>query len=155
MGAAFYQGATFFCGLCRPERPPYEDYPLIQSLAPTDDEAWQATLDTLQLAGVDVVYIDGGLVSPERLSGVAERGMLALTSQPVEGASNLALVLLYDPVSPLQQHWDDVLTGLIGGEEALPFLLLPGAEELISTGRLNLIRQTADDLELGFIGIVE
>lgn len=155
MGAAFYQGSTFYCGLCRPERPPYEDYPLVLPIDPEAPAAWEGALDTLRLAGVDVLYLQGRHANEANLAAITDQGMMAITSTEIAGEGNLALILRYDAVLPLQQRWNAVLAGPIGGVEPLPFLLQPGGEDLVSTGRLNFIQQTGEDLTQGFIGLVE
>jgi len=153
LGPAFRQGAQYYCGLCRPERPPYEDYPLQISLDPDDASSWQRVIDTMITASIDVVYYEPGVLGEGQGQELLDEGMLLITSEADVGAWSPSLLIVFDPAGFLEENWSAFRAGELEGAYRLPILLRRGEDGAISSGRRNALEELRQDLEDGYIGI--
>ena len=152
---AYYQGGKFFCGLCRPERPPYEDYPLILNLEPGDENSWQRVSEVLRSAGIDVVYLEPDILGPDEVADLEAAGVQWIGSELDNYPGNPALLITFNPASVLEEHWEELILSPQGGDLPLPLIIVVVLESEVSPGRYAIIREAGDDLEDGFIGIEE
>jgi len=154
MGTAFQQGAQFYCGLCRPERPPYEEYPLHIGLIPGDEASWGRVLDLLTGAAVDIVYLHPGILTPEQTADLLNRGILLIGADVNGNDAGHVMDMYFDPARFLETNWDSVSdASLQGGFFNLPITISVWDDEAVSTGRLDSILELRDALEEGYIGI--
>ncbi|MBN2556110.1 MAG: hypothetical protein JXA97_09260 [Anaerolineales bacterium] len=150
---AYYQGGKFFCGLCRPERPPYEDYPLLLNLDPGDESSWQRVSEIIRTAGIDVIYIEPGTLDPDKIAYLEDAGVQWIGSELENYPGSPALLIAFDPASVLEEHWEELMLRPQGGVLPLPLIVVGVREDEVSPGRYAVIRAIGDDLENGFIGI--
>lgn len=153
MGTAFQQGAQFYCGLCRPERPPYEEYPLNIGILPGDEASWGRVLDLLAGAAVDIAYLQPGILTPDQASELANRGILLIGSDAHGNTAGHAMDVYFDPVQFLQANWDSFGSGSLVGAFSMPITITVWDDEAVSPGRLDSMLQIRDDLEEGYIAI--
>ena len=151
----FIIGAEFFCGLCKSDYPPYVDYPLTETIASgSGSNAFEGVVETLVSSGIEVLYLQGELVSPEFLMILSEVGIKVVSDSPPDmSRNNWVGTVAPDPVSALPDVWEEMLTGSGGRQVAAPIQLLDNDAGLASEGRLILFYEMAADLEAGLVSI--
>jgi len=150
---AFVIGAEFFCGLCKPQYPPYNDFPQTETVSPDSGiNAFQSVVDTLVSSGIEVLYLQGALVSPESLTYLSDRGVKVISDSPPDmPRDNWVGTVSPDPASALPIVWEEVLAGSSGVQVPAPIALYDTDAGLVSEGRLRLFNDMAADLEAGLI----
>lgn len=151
---AFANGATFFCGLCRPGPPPYPGYPLDYSLPlPTDPQAVQAMLTQIKQDGVEIVFIQQGLDEAEVVDGLSQQGVRIIgvaESNPGESQGWIASIE-GDASAAVTSVWPSLLDGQSGGELKLPLRVDVYDAGKLTPGRFGLLQTIVDDIEAGLI----
>ncbi len=142
-GRAFLNGATFYCGLCRPTVPPFKAYPV--ALPPAADAA------TLQAEGIRTVYAIGDdAATLERLAGQGI-DLIGDVAPPDSVKARWIATVVADPDPALREIWQSLLEGR--GGKSLP--LQPGLVEIrpgaVSPGRMRLVQDTSAGLADGQI----
>lgn len=150
---AFVIGAEFFCGICRPSYPPYNDFPYWDFLAPGSAvDGFQTTVDNLTAYGVEVLYLQGDLVSTELLSYLGQTEMKIISDAPPDMArNNWVGTITLDYGAALTDLWEELLSGAAGEQIPTPFVLWDTEAGLVSEGRLRLFEEMAGDLNAGLI----
>ncbi len=150
---AFILGAEFFCGVCNPLYPPYNNFPQTEALSMANpQDGFQTAVDTLKLGGVEVLYIPGELASSEILDYVDEQGMIVVgDAGPAMPHQNWAGTVTLNPSDALKEIWQDLLTGASGTQVPGTITLTNRNAGLISDGRLRLFEETTADLAAGLI----
>ena len=151
---AFSNGAVFFCGLCRPAYPPFNQYPVVAELASGAGQAeQQAAADVLIASAVKTVYVFPGAGDAFLLQYLAQSG-IALIGGPApapEIQAQWAASIRSDLEAALRQAWPDLLAGK-GGFSLQPALVLENVNEsLLSLGRQRLVNKIKADLELDYV----
>lgn len=73
---SFVAGARFFCGICRPQYPPYGNFPEVHFITSGNGpQGYQPVVDNFVITGIDIVYVHGDLASVELLTYLAERNI--------------------------------------------------------------------------------
>jgi hypothetical protein len=140
---AFLNGATYYCGLCRPSVPPFKSYPA--ELQPVPDAA------SLQADGFRTVYVVGA--DTATLVRLAELGidLIGEVAAPESAKARWLGTVIADPDPALKEIWPGLLEGQ--GGRSLPLQptlvdLRPGA---VSLGRMRLLQYTSAALADGQI----
>jgi hypothetical protein len=140
---AFLNGATYYCGLCRPSIPPFKSYPA--SLPPVPDAA------SLQADGIRTVYVVG--TDTAMLVQLAGLGvdLIGDVAAPEPAKARWLGTVVADPDPALREIWPGLLEGQ--GGRSLPLRptlvdLRPGA---VSLGRMRLLQDTSAALANGQI----
>jgi hypothetical protein len=153
MTDAFVIGAEFFCGVCNPLYPPYQNFPQWELLSiETAENGFQAAVDTLILNGVEVLYVQGQLASPEMLTYLSDNSVKVVgDTAPDTIRNNWVGTVTPDPGPPLIDLWPDLLAGVGGVQHPSAITLRDTGAGLISEGRLRLFEEMADKLEAGLV----
>lgn len=151
----FVNGATYFCGMCNPQYPPFYDYPMYLELpAGAAPGEWQAVAQYLIGHMAGTVFVFPGAADDESLGMMAEVGIHFIGLEP--------------PRADLQDYWvvslrstdalpvaESLLPALLKGESQgavlLPLELTNANDNLFSPGRQRLAREVMNDLLAGFI----
>jgi hypothetical protein len=151
---AFINGAVFFCGLCRPAYPPFNQYPLYAELpagaSPADQ---QAAAGVLLGGAVKTVYVAPGAGDLSLLQYLAQAGinLIAGVAPPDELGSQWVATLRTDLAAALRQAWPDLMAGKGGLDFEPPLVIENINESLLSVGRQRLVEKTLSDLEIDYI----
>jgi hypothetical protein len=148
---AFTNGAVFFCGLCRPPFPPFQQYPLTATIS-GGPENWQAAVDGLLAEGAELytIYVAPGAESEALFKFLAEKKINIISTQPApQGLSDRWLVSLIqaDSATSLKTMW----ASLISPDPATP--IFPSSifqnvnHAIFSSGRQKLALNMLSDLE--------
>ncbi len=150
---AFVIGAEFFCGICRPSYPPYNSFPYWDFLSPGSSvNGFQSIVDNLVLYGVEVLYLQGDLVSSELLSYLAEVGIKVVSDSPPDLArNNWVGTVEPNPSAVLSEIWEDILGDAEGVLIPAPVTLMDMEAGLVSEGRLRLFEEMAAALDAGLV----
>lgn len=151
---AFTNGAVFFCGLCRPPIPPFEQYPLTATIPTSAD--WQSALDSLLAKGAELqtVYVAPGAESEALFNALSQNGLRVISTQPApQGLSEHWIVSLIPtyPVAILKSMW----SSLISADAATPVFPVSLFQNVNSAyftiGRQRLAQELLLDLESGAV----
>ena len=111
---AFINGVHYFCGICNPEFPPYEPYPLYAEVTPGGGEAEaQQAADALISRSVDMIHVAPALQSEALYQYLAERSIRIIgTDAPPAGLeTNWVASVISFPEMTLSNMLDSVLSG--------------------------------------------
>lgn len=153
MTDAFVVGVEFFCGVCNPLYPPFQNFPQWE-LLPVESAAdgFQPAVDTLVINGVEVLYVQGSLASPELLTYLVDRNIKVVSDEvPDTLRNNWVGTVTTDPGPALIEIWPDLLAGSGGVQVPSAIALTDTNAGLISEGRLRLFEEMADELEAGLV----
>jgi hypothetical protein len=119
---AFLNGVHYFCGICNPEFPPYEPYPLYAEVPTGGGEAAiQQAADDLVGRAVDMVHVAPALQSVSIYQYLAQRGVRIVgTDAPPAGLeSNWVASIIPTPEMEFASVLDSALNGLSLGKIAI------------------------------------
>jgi hypothetical protein len=150
---AFVVGAEFFCGVCNPLYPPYENYPQWERLSPENAaEGFQPAVDALIIKGVEVLYIQNELATPEMLTYLADKAVKIVGDGAPDAVRNNWLgTVTTDPGPALIELWPDLLAGTGGAQLPSVMTLTDKDAGLVSEGRLRMFDEMANALETGMV----
>ncbi len=152
---SFVVGVRFFCGICQPKYPPYNSFPQWQTL-PVENAAngFQTTVDVLVNSGVEILYIQGELLSPEILDYLSGVNIKIISDGHPESISdNWAGTLQLDPAPGLKNIWSNVVDGTGGRQEPASIVLTDLDAGLVSEGRYQMFEEMLSDLDAGIISV--
>jgi hypothetical protein len=146
---AFRNGAEYYCGLCRPERPPFEDYPLSLPYDPASGSA----SSTLSGTGVQTVFVPATLSDAQTLTDLVNSGLTLLGTipPPAELRQSWAASFQPSPVTAIEAAWSSITGTSPPGSVTMPITVRDVNPDLLSPGRLRLVVRTQIDLGLGLI----
>lgn len=153
MADTFAIGAEFFCGVCNPLYPPFQNFPQWEFLSKENaGEGFQPVVDTFIVNGVEVLYIQNDLASPAMLTYLAGNSVkLVGDGTPDTVRDNWVGTVTRDPGPGLVELWPDLLAGVDGVQVPSAIALINTEAGLISEGRLRMFEEMADDLEAGLV----
>ena len=159
-GKAFLNGGVYFCGLCRPVRPPYYDslgqligYPTSVELPSEAGEQQQSEIvQRLVDLGVKTVYLTPRSDTDSLVSALSAAGIWIIASgTKKEGADHWAATLSMDLSSTIVQIWPKLLSGEAQGQLPLSLSITDVDSGLFTPGKQQLASKILKDLETGFI----
>jgi hypothetical protein len=152
---SYVAGARFFCGLCQPLFPPYNSFPQWETLPVASREnGFTPTVDRFAIMGVEVVYVQGELLSPELLTYLDAEGMKVVSDRaPDVVRGNWIGTIAADPSLALETLWPDLQTGAPGRQVASELVLIDREMGLVSEGRYRLFADTVADLQAGLVSV--
>jgi len=150
---AYIIGARFYCGLCQPKYPPYGTFPKWESLAVgSDSGAWQPLVDALVNSGVEILYLQAPVLSPELLTYLADQGIKIVSDGlPDMLRAQWVATLTLDPSASLAAIWPDLMSGVGGHQMPLSVDLVDLENGWVSEGRYRLFEEMVADLEAGLV----
>lgn len=153
----FINGATYFCGLCRPVYPPFPPagYPLSIDL-PSGAGAvdWQATANHFVSWGIQTVFVDPVLADEQAIRTLAAAGMdIIMFGPPPESLRDnwVASIDYQSPIEAVKTLWTLLLDGKGGQTVDLPIELVAANPEKLSPGRQRLVEKMWSELIAGQI----
>jgi len=146
-------GAEFFCGVCNPLHPPYNDFPYWQTLSIEDSSSgFEPVIDSLVNYGVEVIFIPKVLTSSELLSYVASLGMKVISDgYPDLARNNWVGTVTLDLGAALVDLWPSLITNPEGVQIPGAIILTNTDAGLVSEGRRRLFDEMAADLQAGLV----
>jgi len=153
MTDAFIIGVEFFCGVCNPLYPPFQNFPQWE-LMPLEnaENGFQPAVDTLVINAVEILYLQGQLASPQMLTYLSDNNIKVVGDEtPDTIRNNWVGTVTADPGPALIELWPDLLAGGGGTQAPSAIILRDTGAGLISEGRLRLFEEMADKLEAGLV----
>jgi hypothetical protein len=150
----FLNGVRFFCGLCQPVFPPFENYPLFVEIpsVPSQD-SWKIAADTLVAKSVQTVYIHGSVQSKALFDYLSQANVNIIGSKPSGDPLTRTWIasVSIDLGEVIETHWPNLLTGQGGETDDWSLIIGHVNKELVSPGRLRLANAMIDDLQAGIV----
>ena len=150
----FANGAIFYCGLCRPAYPPFNQYPMVVELPANANQDQQiAAADTLINSAVQTVFVAPGAGGGALIEYLAEAGVNLIGGDlpPVQVQDRWVVTIQTDLFDAIEQNWEALLNGESGFSMDSPLVLTDINEALFSPGRQKLVDKIMADLLAGFI----
>ena len=150
----FFNGATYYCGLCRSAYPPFYPYPLYVELPAQASQAeQQAAADYMIDHAAKTVYVYPGAGDEALLEYLAQKGVnLIGGANPPQAAESLWVASIQpDLLKAVRDLWPRLLKGEPGASVDVPLAITNANPALFSPGRQRLAQTTLDDLLAGFI----
>lgn len=151
LAESFVVGARFFCGLCQPLFPPYNPFPQWASLpSSAQDDEFLPVVNQFSSIGVEIMYVQGELISPELLAYLDELGMKVVSDRaPDILRSNWVGTITADPAPALAALWPDLLMAAPGQGMPSAIVLTDREMGLVSEGRYRLFEAMVAELQAG------
>jgi hypothetical protein len=152
---SFVVGARYFCGICQPIFPPYNPFPQWQALSSgIAQDGFRTVIDSYDNIGVEVIYIQGELVSPERLAYLEEVGMKVVSDRSSDVVSNNWIgTLAMNLVPSLEALWPDLLGGMPGRLVPAAVTLRDTESGLMTAGRYRLFEAMVVNVQTGMVSV--
>ncbi len=156
---AFVQGGQYFCGLCRPEFPPYFAYPVSIPFDPSSPQGLSIGLAEAAEKTLKLIMLDE--ISAEKIAETAPDQpyqFLGLAGPPEKLRSVWVATLRPAPELALEEYWAMILQGAPGEQIHTPIGIEDVDPSLLTQGKLRLVEEIRDDLVAGYIqpvGLVE
>lgn len=146
----FLNGLTYFCGLCRPSYPPYQQYPLAADLS----NGVQAALQSLTAGFVETIFLAPGVDPAGLVDELTQSGARLIGSgpPPVELQSRWVATVRADAGLAVRELWPQLMSGQGGLVLPLPIAVDAYDESILTPGRLGMVeRFLQEDLLPGYI----
>ena len=153
---SFMVGAEFYCGVCNPLHPPYNDFPYWQMLSVENlTSGFEPVIDSLVNYGVEVFFIPDVLVSSELLSYVASFGLKVVSDgEPDMARNNWVGTVTVNKGEALIELWPQIISKSEGVKVPGGILLTDTDAGQVSEGRSRLFDEMAADLQAGLVSPV-
>lgn len=153
---SFMVGAEFFCGVCNPLHPPYNDFPYWQMLSVENvSSGFEPVIENFVNYGVEVLFVPVELASSELLSYAGSFGLKVVSNgEPDIARNNWVGTVMVDMGQALVDLWPRLLSNSKGVQVPGRILLTNTDAGLISEGRQRLFYDMISDLQSGLISPV-
>lgn len=155
LARAFSEGVTYFCGLCRPASPPFEEYPIIVTLGSEADDAQIAAISQdLANRGVSFVYLTEVSRMGKLSQALADQGIRVLANETPDALQPgaLAAVIRPDLDRAVKEALEPALEGEVDRTLIAPIAIDPNPN-IVSSARLRLVQSVLEDLRQGYIAV--
>lgn len=152
--SAFYNGRTYYCGLCRTFYLTEVAYPTFVEVPADEDPKNYGGYANLLIndRDVDTLYIYPSLANDDLLSYVGTQGVLLIgTSMPVPRPGGWVMTIRPDTIKAIQTAWPNLIAGQGGINVQSPLGIADVDPTLLSSARLRLVQETLDGLLAGRI----
>ncbi|HET7143845.1 MAG TPA: hypothetical protein VFI68_07510 [Anaerolineales bacterium] len=152
--SAFYNGRTYYCGLCRPFYWAEVTYPTYVEVPADEDPKNYGGYANLLIndRDVDTLYIYPSLANDDLLSYVGTQGVLLIgTSMPVPRPGGWVMTIRPDTIKAIQTAWPNLIAGQGGINVQSPLGIADVDSTLLTPGKLRLVQETLDGLLAGRI----
>ncbi len=149
----FLNGVIFYCGLCRPNYPPFNSYPQSQFVASAEPAPVLASVQAMVDLGVSTIYLAPELNQPEIFEVLEGTEARFIGPASPDNPTDLGWIASIAPdfESGIEQAWNEWLDGDVQ-DVIEPSLSIYGVdEEILSPGKLAHIEEVIDDLASGRI----
>jgi hypothetical protein len=150
----FFNGATYYCGLCRSAYPPFYEYPLYVDLPAQASQAeQQAAADYMVDHAAKTVYVFPGAGDDTLLEYLAQKGvnLIGGVTPPQAAQSQWVASIQPDLLKAVKDLWPKLIKGESGSTIDVPLGMTNVNPALFSPGRQHLAQVTLDDLQADFI----
>lgn len=150
----FLNGVIYYCGLCRPSFPPFQQYPLYADVpSSTGQIDWRAAADNLISRAVQTVFVAPTANDPDLLDYLVQAGVniIGVSAPTNKAQARWVASVQSDLAKGIQDLWPVLLKGQSGGEQATPLVITNVNPQLLSPGRQVWIQETLADLVAGRI----
>jgi hypothetical protein len=150
----FFNGDTYYCGLCRSAYPPFYEYPLYVDLPAQASQAeQQAAADYMIDHAAKTVYVFPGAGDDTLLEYLAQKGvnLIGGVTPPQAAQSQWVASIQPDLLKGVKDLWPRLLKGESGSSVDVPLAITNVNPALFSPGRQRLAQDTLDDLLADFI----
>ena len=149
---AFIHGGIYFCGLCRPQHPPFYAYPTSLSLSDISETAVASVFETGVEMGLHSIWVPESVISMlDRLQIPSQIAVMGVAKPVGFPEAQWIASVRPAPDERLAEVWDAISTGEPGEQLAIPILVADENDTYISPGKMRLIEITRDELVRGFI----
>ncbi len=152
--AAFVNGRTFYCGLCRTFYYTQVTYPTYVEVPGDEDPKNYGGYANLLIndKDVDTLYVYPSLANDDLLSYIGTQGVQLIgTSMPVPRPGGWVMTIRPDTIKAIQTAWPNLIAGQGGVNVQSPLGLADVDPDLLTPGRLRLVQETLDSLLAGRI----
>ena len=148
---AFLNGASFFCGLCKPAYPPFVTYPTAASAASPQD--WNAAADALLAKAVQTVYVFPGLATPELYAYLVKANVQLIGggTPPDDARASWIATIHASAGEGLRQLWPDLVAGKGGRTLPMALTLADTSAGFLPGARQRLVQEVLQNLLAGQI----
>jgi hypothetical protein len=153
-GLGFQNGVVYFCGLCRPNDPPFVEYPVVVQLPSQASQTdWQAGVQSLVSKSVKTVYVFPGAGDEAMLAALDEAGMHIIGgASPTSSLQAVWIASLQADLLPsLENAWPQIVTGKGSLQLQSDLVITDINADLFSPGRQDLVKKIMADLLSGAI----
>ncbi len=154
---AFLVGVQYYCGLCRPNYPPFFEYPLYIQLDSTASQAeWQTAADFLIRRGVETVYLVPGAGDESLRRYLAQAGTQLIGGEiPLEDVrANWVATFGFSVLDAFYEFWPQFAAGAAGQSVLVPLSLSEVNPDLLSPGKQRVVEEVMADVAAGYIETV-
>ncbi len=152
--AAYANGMSYFCGLCKPFYYLPYGFPQFQDI-PTDEikSRYPAYADILIVQHkVNMVYLYPGVVVKDLTDYLSQTGTYMIGAEtPNPKPGTWVMTIRPDAVKAIDKAWPDLVAGKGGQNVQSPLGLTDLDPGVVTPGKQRLIQQVLDDLLLGRI----
>jgi len=149
---AFVNGGIYFCGLCRPQHPPYVAYPAALAMPDLSGQAASATLAAAETIDLQTLWLPAQVMpyfdTLTLLGGMRFIGPEA----PAEGLVDRWIATVRPaPEQALAEAWSAIRAGDQGAEIPIPLILEDVDSTLLTPGKLAHIEEIRAAVTAGLI----
>lgn len=155
---SFITGVRYFCGLCKPNYPPFISqpyYPLTAEVtSPTDPADWQTAVDSLLNLAVTAIFVQPEISSVDLMTYLASKNITVIGVEGqagLETAAKVVGVLGSDLLTSVESAVSGILAGEDIGSSTGSLELRQVNSDLMSDGRHILFERIREDLLNGLI----
>ncbi|MCE9645601.1 MAG: hypothetical protein K8S20_06340 [Chloroflexi bacterium] len=152
--AAFVNGRTYYCGLCRTFYFTQTTYPTFVEIPASEDPKNYGGYANLLIndRDVDTLYIYPSLANDDLLSYIGTQGVLLIgTAMPVPRPGGWVMTIRPDTIKAIQTAWPNLIAGQGGVNVQSPLGIADVDSTLLTPGKLRLVQETLDGLLAGRI----
>jgi hypothetical protein len=160
--AAFRNGMTFYCGLCRPVFFPtfclvenlQSCYPQYIEIPPDEDPSrYGPYADYLILQrNVETIFVYSAVAEPDLLSYIGTTGVWLIgAATPEKRPAGWVMTIQPDVIKAIQNAWPQLTAGQGGLTVQSPLGLNDIDPSLLPPGKQRLVQETLDGLQSGLI----
>jgi len=152
--AAFVNGRTYYCGLCRTFYLTAVSYPTFVEIPADEDRKNYGGYANLLINDkhVDTLYIYPSLANDDFLSYVGTQGVMLIgTSMPTPRPGGWVMTIRPDTIKAIQTAWPNLMAGQGGINVQSPLGIADVDPTLLTPGKLRLVQETLDGLLAGRI----
>jgi hypothetical protein len=152
--AAFVNGRTFYCGLCRTFYLTNFSYPTFVEIPADEDPKNYGGYANLLIndRDVDTLYIYPSIANDDLLTYIGTQGVLLIgTSMPLPRPGGWVMTIRPDTIKAIQTTWPNLIAGQGGINVQSPLGIADVDPTLLTPGKLRLVQETLDGLLAGRI----
>lgn len=147
----FLNGAVFYCGLCRPAYPPFNNYPRYVLTSSNQTDEISGAIRGMKDLGVETIFLSPGLNQQSVFVGVQDSELKVIgTERPGEPVGYTWVASISPDLEVgVQAAWEVWMQGEPGRVIMPPITITAADPEILSEGKLDHIEGVIADLASG------